>query len=186
MLPSEYITALFIAVGLAMDCFAVSVTKGLTVKSGRKKSGFALALSFGAFQGIMPLLGWLAADSFVEAISGLDHWIAFVLLCVVGGKMILEAGTEKEKGGSRPGLAMILMLSIATSIDAFAVGLSFAFLGIEIIPSAAIIGVTSFVLTLTGFFLGSRFDGRLGSKAETAGGTVLLLIGLKILFEHMT
>jgi putative Mn2+ efflux pump MntP len=186
ILPEEYLTVCLIAVGLAMDCFAVSLCKGLATKAGRTKTAFLMALSFGIFQAGMPLIGYAAGIYLLDVISGYDHWIAFGLLGAVGSKMLWESlkGGEGESCSSL-GLRELLVLSVATSIDALAVGLSFAFLHIPILFAAGIIGVVSFLFSLTGFFLGRKAGEKFGGYAEIAGGLILVGIGVKILSEHL-
>jgi putative Mn2+ efflux pump MntP len=180
-------SVLFIAVGLAMDAFAVSVANGVTVKRQRLRHALTIALFFGLFQGIMPVMGWLAGTGFRSFISGIDHWIAFGLLIFVGGKMIYES-TKLERTPANNGLlslSVLLLLSVATSIDALAIGLSFAFLKIEIITPAIVIGVVTFTLSLVGVFVGQRLGHLLERKIEVIGGIILLGIGFKILIEHL-
>jgi putative Mn2+ efflux pump MntP len=186
ILPEEYLTVGLIAVGLAMDCFAVSLCKGLTIKEGRAKNALLMAFSFGVFQAGMPLIGFAAGIYLLDMISGYDHWIAFGLLGVVGSKMLWES-VRGEKNGSCGSVALreLLVLSVATSIDALAVGLSFAFLKMNILFAAGIIGVVSCLFSLAGFFLGRKAGERFGSYAEIAGGLILIGIGTKILLEHM-
>lgn len=184
--PEEYVSVGLIAVSLAMDCFAVSVCKGMAVKKDRAKTAFLMAFLFGAFQAAMPLIGWAAGTTLLDAISGYDHWIAFGLLGAVGGKMVHESLKGGERDECRlPGLRELLILSVATSIDALAVGLSFAFLRMSIISAAAIIGAASFILSLAGFYAGKRAGKRMGGYAEVLGGVILIGIGIKILSEHL-
>lgn len=176
-----------IGVGLSMDAFAVAVCKGLAMPRTRWRQAAAIALSFGFFQAMMPVLGWALGRRFETYITSVDHWIAFVLLGFIGGKMIWDAfheedGTKQEKKFS---LRELLALSVATSIDAMAVGITFAFLKVQILPAAALIGYTTFALSLTGVCVGRRFGGRYKNKATLAGGVILCLIGLKILLEHL-
>lgn len=178
---------LFIAVGLAMDAFAVSVANGVAVKRQRIQHALTIALFFGLFQGIMPIIGWMAGTGFRSLISGIDHWIAFGLLTFVGGKMIYES-TKLERttaNNGLPSLSVLLLLSVATSIDALAIGLSFAFLKIEIITPAVIIGLITFTLSLAGVFVGQRLGHFLERKIEIVGGIILIGIGFKILIEHL-
>lgn len=174
-----------IAVSLSMDAFAVSVCKGLS--TGRPRLGHCLACGgwFGAFQAGMPLIGWLLGVRFQEMIVSVDHWIAFVLLGLIGFNMVREArGGEAEELDSsfRPGA--MLPLAVATSIDALAVGVTFAFLQVVILPAVLFIGVTTFVLSAVGVKAGSVFGARYRSRAELAGGLVLIGMGIKILLEH--
>lgn len=178
-----------IAVGLSADAFSVSVCKGLNMRKLNLKHAYVIALFFGAFQAVMPLLGYLLGTGFSDYIERYDHWIAFVLLAFIGGKMVLEAIHEKDgedvEKTDALSIGELFVLSIATSIDALAVGITFAFLKVNILPSAALIGVTTFALSLGGVLLGNRFGARYKTKAEIAGGVILILIGLKILLEHL-
>ena len=179
-----------IGVGLSMDAFAVAVCKGLAM-GDRIDKGQALvtALFFGGFQALMPLAGWTLGRQFEGYITQLDHWIAFVLLGVIGGKMIWEALREgeeaAEKGAGRLDLKELTLLALATSIDALAVGVTFAFLKADIALSVSLIGLTTFCLSLGGVWVGHVFGARFKRKAEVAGGAILVLIGLKILLEHL-
>jgi putative Mn2+ efflux pump MntP len=183
----QLITVLFIAFGLGMDCFAVSITRGMSAEKNRLRTALLIALSFGAFQAVMPVIGWFLGESFINLISGFDHWIAFILLAAIGLKMIWETRkpetVEEETDLSIP---VLLTLSVATSIDALAAGLTIAFLGMPVYLSAAIIGAASFLLSLAGFYLGKKAGKGLGGKMEIVGGLVLIGIGLKILIEHMS
>jgi putative Mn2+ efflux pump MntP len=186
ILPEEYLTVGLIAVGLAMDCFAVSLCKGLATKVERTKTAFLMAFFFGIFQAGMPLIGYAAGIYLLDVISGYDHWIAFGLLGAVGSKMLWESFRgEKTESCKSVGLRELLILSVATSIDALAVGLSFAFLHMSILFAAGIIGVVSFLFSILGFFLGKKAGERFGGYAETAGGLILIGIGVKILSEHL-
>lgn len=177
-----------IAVGLSMDAFAVSVCKGLHMPRLNVKQGLIIALFFGVFQAVMPLLGWFLGQQFAERISAFDHWIAFVLLAFIGGKMIVEAlkkDTDAETAAARFDIMELFMLAIATSIDALAVGITFAFLNVSILPSVSLIGVTTFALSFAGVVIGHRFGAKYQNKAELLGGVILVLIGTKILLEHL-
>lgn len=175
-----------IALALSMDAFAVAICKGLSVKKVGAKHILTVGIYFGGFQALMPLIGFLLGFKFERFIVSIDHWIAFVLLAVIGGGMIREAiaGGEDEANDSFSFKTM-LPLALATSIDALAVGISFAFLGVDIITAAVLIGVTTFVLSGAGIVVGNVFGAEYKSKAELAGGIVLILIGLKILLEHL-
>lgn len=175
-----------IAVGLSMDAFAVSVCKGLS--AGRVTMGHALTAGvwFGGFQALMPFLGWLLGVRFQGFISSVDHWIAFVLLCLIGGNMVRESRSqEEEEVGASFGFAAMLPLAVATSIDALAVGVTFAFLRVEIGPAVSCIGVITFLLSAAGVYIGGAFGDRFQGKAELAGGVILVLMGSKILLEHL-
>ena len=174
-----------IGVGLSMDAFAVAVCKGLSSrKAGVKECGIA-GLYFGGFQALMPLLGWAIGRQFEAYITSYDHWIAFLLLAYIGGKMIYEALKGEESHGNGFSIQELLILAVATSIDALAVGITFAFLKVDILPAVILIGCTTFVLSLLGVVIGNRFGSRYQQKAELAGGVILILIGLKILLEHL-
>ena len=184
----QFITILLIAVGLSMDAFAVAACAGLTMPKATLKKAFIVGLYFGIFQAAMPIIGYFAAMLFADRIIAFDHWIAFALLCFLGIKMIVES--FKRDGARDAGEASLkpskmLPLAIATSIDALAVGISFAFLHVNIAPAAALIGAVTLVLSMLGVKIGNVFGARFKSKAELAGGAILILIGLKILLEHM-
>lgn len=181
---------LLIAVGLSMDAFAVSICKGLGMKKVNLKVAFVLALFFGGFQALMPLIGWALGSQFLWLISPIDHWIAFVLLAVIGGKMLWEAlhdeeGEDDGKPADKIDLGEFFILAVATSIDALAVGISFAALAVDIVPSILIIGIVTFCFTIAGVFVGNFFGSRYEKPASIVGGVVLILIGLKILLEHL-
>lgn len=186
-----FIEAFLIGIGLSMDAFAVSVCKGLSMTRVNRRHCLIIGLFFGGFQALMPFLGWLVGTAFADHVAALDHWIAFVLLAYIGGKMIFEALQEgsktEEAAQSDPPLDLkeLLLLAIATSIDALAVGVTFAFSGNPILPSIAIIGVTTFVISVGGVFVGNQFGTRYEKKATLAGGVILVLIGLKILLEGL-
>ena len=180
----------FIAVGLSMDAFAVSICKGLACREQNLRNNLLAGLYFGGFQGLMPAIGWLLGVRFSEAITSIDHWIAFILLSFIGGSMIRESrsGAEEEELDASFGFRAMLPLAVATSIDALAVGVSFAFLGMtgrEILGAAALIGAVTFVLSAVGVRVGSVFGSRFKSRAELCGGVILIFIGLKILLEHL-
>ena len=175
-----------IAVGLSMDAFAVAVCKGLSVPKVRPVHALTCGVYFGLFQGLMPLLGWLLGVNFQHIIVSIDHWIAFVLLGLIGLNMIRESREEEDEcADCRFTFAAMLPLAVATSIDALAVGVTFAFLSVDIIPAVAFIGVTTFTLSTFGTWVGGVFGSRFKSKAEFAGGAILILMGLKILLEHL-
>lgn len=179
-----------LAVGLSMDAFAVSICKGLGMKKINLKVAVVLALFFGGFQAGMPLIGWALGSQFLGIIGPIDHWIAFILLAIIGGKMIWEAVTEGEdegdgKDADKIDLGEYLMLAIATSIDALAVGISFAALSVDIVPAVAFIGITTFCFTIAGVVIGHFFGARYEKPATIVGGVVLILIGLKVLLEHL-
>ena len=174
-----------IAVGLSMDAFAVSICKGLSVGKLKPKHALICGAYFGGFQALMPLLGYLLGIQFESLIESVDHWIAFALLSIIGINMIREARGEEEELDASFTFKSMLPLAVATSIDALAVGVSFAFLQVDIVPAVLFIGVTTFVLSALGTKIGSVFGTKYKSKAEIAGGIVLIIMGLKILFEHL-
>lgn len=184
-----FIELFLIGVGLSMDAFAVSVCKGLNMrdKINYKHAGL-IALFFGGFQALMPIVGYFLGVNFESLIKSFDHWIAFVLLAFLGGRMIYEAVTEKDDEEAADGslkIKELFMLAIATSIDALAVGITFAFLSVNIWSAVSIIGATTFILAFAGVIIGNKFGSRYKSKAEIAGGIILILIGTKILLEHL-
>ena len=178
-----------IGVGLSMDAFAVAVCKGLNMKKVNKLHCFVIALFFGGFQALMPWIGWMLGKQFEQYITSIDHWIAFGLLVFLGGKMIVEALKEDDeeinKKESRLDIRELFIMAVATSIDALAVGITFAFLSVSIVPAITIIGCTTFLLSVVGVFIGNIFGSRYKNKAELAGGIILVLIGVKILLEHL-
>ena len=173
-----------IAVGLSMDAFAVSICKGLSTKDVRREHMVVTGLYFGGFQSLMPLAGYLLGSRFQSMIQRVDHWIAFVLLALIGANMVRESQGEAEHLDDSFTPGTMLPLAVATSIDALAVGVTFAFLNVRIIPAAALIGVTTFALSAIGMRLGNVFGARYQARAELAGGIVLILMGVKILLEH--
>jgi putative Mn2+ efflux pump MntP len=179
-------TILVIAVGLAMDAFSVSIAYGITTKSNGKTNAIKMASSFGAFQAFMPVLGWLMGVKILELIAGFDHWLAFGLLALIGCKMIYEAtSVEHQPKDKRLDLYTLLILSVATSLDALAVGLSFALLKVSITMPIAIIGTITFTLSFLGATIGDKIGKAQSSKIEVLGGLILIAIGVKILLEHM-
>lgn len=177
-----------IGIGLSMDAFAVSICKGLSMQKIDKKYTLCIGLFFGGFQALMPLTGYLLGSRFSGYIERFDHWIAFVLLALIGFNMIKESREEEEeeeKPYTGVNFKELLILAVATSIDALAVGVSFAFLGVHIAPAVTLIGCTTFVLTLVGVWVGNLFGSRYKSRAELTGGIILILIGVKILLEHL-
>lgn len=177
---------IIIAIGLSMDAFAVSVCKGLSVRRVQIKHIASVGLYFGGFQALMPLIGYILGKQFESMITSVDHWIAFVLLSIIGGNMIREAlnGDEEEMDDSFSFKTMI-PLAIATSIDALAIGVTFAFLQVNIIPAVLIIGVITFGFSAMGIKIGNTFGAKYKSKAELAGGIILIMLGIKILVEHL-
>ena len=180
-----FIELFLIAVGLSMDAFAVSVCKGLSVKKVGVKHAALAGLYFGGFQFLMPVIGYLLGFRFESVIETVDHWVAFVLLAFIGGNMIKESFGKAEELNDDFVVKTMLLMAIATSIDALAVGVTFAFLEVQILPAAGLIGVTTFLLSFAGIYIGNVFGARYKSKAELAGGIILVLIGVKILLEHL-
>lgn len=186
-----FFTLLLMGVGLSMDAFAVSICKGLSMRKVNKKQCLVIGLFFGGFQALMPFIGWVLGSQFEQYITSIDHWIAFILLGFIGGKMVVEAIREKDeavevrKMDPPLDLKEMFILAIATSIDALAVGITFAFLQVPIVEAVSIIGITTFVISVIGVYVGNFFGNRYKKKAELAGGIILILIGLKILLEHL-
>ena len=178
---------ILIAVSLAMDAFAVSICKGLSMKKMDWKKAIIIALYFGLFQGGMPLIGYLLGVGFEESIKFIDHWIAFGLLAFIGGNMIKEAlsKNEDDEVDDKVDFKTMIVLAIATSIDALAIGVTFAFLNVNIVLAVSLIAAVTFVISCIGVKLGNVFGDKYEKKAELAGGIVLILIGLKILLEHL-
>jgi putative Mn2+ efflux pump MntP len=183
-----FLSILIIAIGLGMDAFSVAIGIGAVYRAVSFGPTFRLSLSFGLFQTLMPLAGWFAGTTVTHIIEGYDHWVAFVLLAYVGGKMIVESFRKEErihKADPTQGLTLV-MLSMATSIDALAVGLSFAFLKIPILYPSIVIGMVAFIMTMIGMVFGEKLGGVMGKKVEGVGGIILIGIGVKILIEHLT
>ena len=175
-----------LAVGLSMDAFAVSVCKGLSMQTTRLKHAFVIGLYFGGFQALMPWLGYLLGIRFQGAIKTYDHWIAFILLGIIGFNMVKESlEQDTESCDASVDVRTMLLLAIATSIDALAVGVTFAFLQVQIVAAVSLIGVTTFILSAVGVKIGNVFGAKYKSRAELLGGIVLILMGLKILLEHL-
>ncbi|WP_352399952.1 manganese efflux pump MntP family protein [Anaerotignum sp.] len=182
------ITILLIAVSLAMDAFAVSISNGVSVRGFGKKDAIRQAAFFGGFQFLMPVIGWVLGSSVKTYIEAVDHWIAFILLLIIGGNMIRESLKGDDDAGKAGGSLtnkMLFFQAVATSIDALAVGISFAILDVNIIQAGVIIGIVSFTVSCLGAWAGKYLGDRLQSKAEILGGIVLILIGTKILLEHI-
>ena len=174
-----------VAVGLSMDAFAVSVCKGLSVSRLKTKHTIIAGTWFGGFQALMPLIGYLLGVQFEKYIVSVDHWIAFVLLLLIGGSMLLEARKPDEEQNASFSFSAMLPLAIATSIDALAVGVTFAFLRVNIVPAVLFIGVVTFVLSGAGVKIGNVFGAKYRCKAEFVGGGILILMGTKILLQHL-
>lgn len=184
-----------LAVGLSMDAFAVAVCKGLSLRKIRLRDCLKVGLYFGGFQAGMPLIGYILGVQFKDYITSIDHWIAFILLSFIGINMLRESREKDDEGiselvvgeedSSQLGFKNMLILGIATSIDALAVGVTLAFLQVDIIPAVSFIGIVTFTLSAIGVKIGNVFGVKYKSKAEAAGGIILILMGLKILFEHL-
>lgn len=175
-----------IAVGLSMDAFAVSVCKGLAMPKCTFKKVAIVGLWFGGFQALMPAIGYILGAQFQEAIASIDHWIAFVLLALIGGNMIHEAlDNDEEEADASLDVKTMFLLAVATSIDALAIGITFAFLKVNIIPAVCFIGIVTFIISFAGVKIGNVFGARYKNKAEIVGGVILILLGMKILLEHL-
>lgn len=175
-----------IAVGLSMDAFAVSVCKGLAMPKCTFKKAAIVGLWFGGFQALMPAISYILGAQFQEAIASIDHWIAFVLLALIGGNMIHEAlDNDEEEADASLDVKTMFLLAVATSIDALAIGITFAFLKVNIIPAVCFIGIVTFIISFAGVKIGNVFGARYKNKAEIVGGIILILLGLKILLEHL-
>ena len=175
-----------IAVGLSMDAFAVSVCKGLAMPKCTFKKAAIVGLWFGGFQALMPAIGYVLGAQFQETIASIDHWIAFVLLALIGGNMIHEAlDNDEEEADASLDVKTMFLLAEATSIDALAIGITFAFLKVNIIPAVCFIGIVTFIISFAGVKIGNVFGARYKNKAEIVGGVILILLGLKILLEHL-
>lgn len=182
----DLLSLFLIAVGLSMDAFAVSVCKGLATPKYKLKYSIICGAWFGGFQALMPTVGYLLGVNFKKYITAIDHWIAFVLLALIGFNMIREALKNDDEGADPSFTAKsMLLLAIATSIDALAIGITFAFLNVNIVAAVLFIGVCTFVISAAGVKIGSVFGTRFKSKAEIAGGAILIILGLRILIEHL-
>lgn len=184
----DFITILFIGIGLAMDASAVSLAKGMSLDEDQvKKYAFILALTFGFFQALMPAIGYFTGSHFAEYIQSIDHWIAFILLSLIGINMIHEGKEEKEDEAKIHSIPFknILLLAIATSIDALAVGVSFAFLKVNLFLAITTIGITTFILSFVCVLFGKKLGSLFEKYAEYLGGIILILLGIKILIEHL-
>lgn len=186
-----FIELLLIGVGLSMDAFAVSICQGLSMTKIKWGHALTVGLYFGGFQALMPFTGWMLGSQFAGRIQQYDHWVAFVLLLLIGGNMIREAlsGEEDEAENAAIGAGLdykkLFLMAIATSIDALAVGVTFAFLDIAILPAIGIIGTTTFFISVAGVAVGCWFGARYKKRAEITGGVILVLLGVKILLEHL-
>lgn len=181
----SFIELFIIGIGLSMDAFAVAICKGLSTKKMSVTTPVAVGMYFGVFQALMPLIGYFLGANFKSYIVSFDHWIAFVLLFIIGTNMIKEAGEDNREADSSLSFKTMLPLAVATSIDALAVGVTFAFLSVKIIPAVTIIGATTFILSALGVKIGNIFGSKYKSKAELLGGIILILMGTKILIEHL-
>lgn len=186
-----FIELLLMGVGLAMDAFAVSICKGLAMRKVNKKQAVVIGLFFGGFQALMPFIGWVLGSQFESYITSIDHWIAFVLLGFIGGKMIVEAvkpedeNVEIDQMDPPLDIKEMFLLAIATSIDALAVGITFAFLDYPIVEAVSIIGIVTFIISIGGVYVGNFFGNKYKNKAEFAGGLILVLLGARILLSHL-
>lgn len=186
-----FIELLLMGIGLAMDAFAVSVCKGLAMRRVNKKQAVVIGLFFGGFQALMPFIGWVLGSQFESYITSIDHWIAFILLGFIGGKMIVEAvkpeedTVEIDRMDPPLDIKEMFILAVATSIDALAVGITFAFLNYPIVEAISIIGVVTFFISIGGVYVGNFFGNKYKKKAEFAGGLILVLLGVRILLSHL-
>lgn len=178
---------IILAIGVSMDALAVAICKGLSIQRLRLRHALIVGAWFGIFQALMPTIGWLLGSAFADLITAVDHWVAFVLLAIIGGNMIRESLSKKEDADPDPSLAFgsMLLLALATSIDALAVGVTLAVLNVNIIATVLSIGLCTFLISAVGVKIGNVFGARFKSKAEFLGGAVLVLMGLKILLEHL-
>lgn len=182
----DLLSLFLIAVGLSMDAFAVSVCKGLATPKYKLKYSMICGAWFGGFQALMPAVGYLLGVNFKKYITAIDHWIAFVLLALIGFNMIREALKNDDEGADPSFTAKSMsLLAVATSIDALAIGITFAFLDVNIVAAVLFIGVCTFVISAAGVKIGSAFGTKFKSKAEIAGGAILIILGLRILVEHL-
>jgi len=177
---------IIIGIGLAMDAFAVSICKGLSMKKISWKNVIIIASYFGIFQALMPALGYFLGSSFSFFVQHIDHWIAFILLTIIGGNMIKNStDDEEEKRNDKVDIKTMTLLAIATSIDALAIGITFAFFEVNLLLSISIIGIITFIISFLGVIIGNKFGDKFQNKAEVVGGIILIIIGLKILLEHL-
>ena len=182
----ELFEIIVIGIGLAMDAFAVSICKGLSMKKINWRNAMIIALYFGLFQAGMPVLGYALGSAFSSFVQSVDHWIAFILLAIIGGNMIKDStDDEVEKRNDKVDAKTMIVLAIATSIDALAIGVTFAFFEVNLLLAILIIGVITFVLSILGVIIGNKFGDKFQNRAELAGGIILIIIGLKILLEHL-
>lgn len=186
-----FIELFLMGVGLSMDAFAVSICKGLGMRKVDKKQALVIGLFFGGFQALMPFIGWLLGSQFEQYITSIDHWIAFILLAFIGGKMIVESvkpdkeDDEVKEMDAPLDLKEMFVLAVATSIDALAVGITFAFLDYPIVEAITVIGITTFCISIGGVYVGNFFENKYEKKAEFVGGFILVLLGVRILLTHL-
>ncbi len=177
---------LLLGIGLAMDAFAVSICKGLAMKKMNWKNAIIIALYFGMFQAVMPIIGYFLGTTFESLVTTFDHWIAFILLLLIGGSMIKESfDNEDEKKNDKIDFKTMTALALATSIDALAIGITFAFLDVNVTLAVSIIGIITFIISVCGVKIGNKFGDKYQNKAELMGGIILVLLGIKILLEHL-
>lgn len=177
---------LLIAIGLSMDAFAVAICKGLAINEKGWKKSIIIGLYFGLFQAIMPVIGYFLGTTFEDLVTKIDHWIAFLLLGLIGGSMLKEAfSNNSESYDDNVGFKTMIVLAIATSIDALAIGITFAFLNVNLVMAVLMIGIITFMLSIIGVKIGNQFGVRYGKRAEIVGGIILILLGVKILLEHL-
>ena len=180
------IELLLLSIGLAMDAFAVSVCKGISMKKMNWKKACIIGLWFGGFQALMPTIGYFLGSAFESLVTNIDHWIAFILLGIIGGNMIKETfSKENENINGDVGFKTMIILAIATSIDALAVGITFAFFNVNLLLAITLIGIITFALSVIGTKIGNRFGDKYENNAEFLGGVILILLGIKILLEHL-
>jgi manganese efflux pump family protein len=185
---SDLLSIFLIAIGLSADCFAVALSSGISTRNQSRFKVLRVALSFGVFQAVMPVIGWLVGKTVIDLISGFDHWVAFALLGFVGGKMLFESFRRSEEDEAAADISRgwtLITLSVATSIDALAVGLSFALLDIPVALASPIIGLVAMAITVAGFLVGKRAGKMMGKRAETLGGLILIAIAIRILLSHL-
>ena len=182
----NFIEIFLIGISLAVDAFAVSICKGLSMKKYEVKKGLIIGIYFGIFQGIMPIIGYLLGTTFENLITSIDHWIAFVLLLTIGANMIREAlSSDEETNNDKVDIRTMIPLAVATSIDALAIGITFAFFKVNILTATIIITITTFILSIIGTKIGNKFGIKYKNKAEFIGGLILIIMGIKILLEHL-
>ena len=182
----EITETILISIGLAMDAFAVSICKGLSMEKMSWKNALIIGLYFGFFQMFMPLIGYLLGYGFDKIIGNIDHWVAFILLSIIGGNMIRESFLQEEQTDDKVDFKTMFVLAVATSIDALAIGITYAFLDVRnIVEVFFIIGAITFILSVIGVKIGNKFGDKYGNKAKFIGGIILIFIGVKILLEHL-